>query len=359
MKYKYWISNIDGIGNQKLKLIYDNNILPSEIYEEPQILKDRIYGISDNDIDIITKSKALWNVDEKWGEFHEKSINFVAIDMPEYPDKLRNIHNPPYCLYYIGKLPEKNRKSVGIVGARGRSCYGSEVARKISGELAKYNIDIISGMAKGIDADSHVGALDVHGDTYAVLGCGVDICYPASNKYIYNRIMDCGGIISEYPPQSAPKQQHFPARNRIISGLSDYIVVIEAREKSGSLITADYAMEQGKDVYAVPGRITDSLSGGCNKLIKQGAGVINNIEEFIKDIIEEDDFHYSQIDFRKNLLEKDELLVYSLLDFRAIGLSELMDKLPMELYEIINIMDRLCNKGFVREAYPNFYIRTL
>ena len=279
--------------------------------------------------------------------------------MPEYPDKLRNIHNPPYCLYYIGKLPEKNRKSVGIVGARGRSCYGSEVARKISGELAKYNIDIISGMAKGIDADSHVGALDVHGDTYAVLGCGVDICYPASNKYIYNRIMDCGGIISEYPPQSAPKQQHFPARNRIISGLSDYIVVIEAREKSGSLITADYAMEQGKDVYAVPGRITDSLSGGCNKLIKQGAGVINNIEEFIKDIIEEDDFHYSQIDFRKNLLEKDEALVYSLLNFCPIGLSELMDKLPMELYEIINIMDRLCNKGFVREAYPNFYIRTL
>ena len=118
-------------------------------------------------------------------------------------------------------------------------------------------------------------------------------------------------------------------------------------------------MEQGKDVYAVPGRITDSLSGGCNSLIKQGAGVINNIDEFIKDILSEDDFHCSQIDFRKNILEKDELLVYSLLDFRAIGLSELMEKLPMELYEIINIMESLCNKGFAREISPNFYIKTL
>lgn len=359
MKYRYWLSNIKGLSNLKLKMIYDNNIRPEEIYDNPKIIMSKIYGCVEKDIWCIEESKRKWNLDMEWEKFLEKSINFVSIDMPDYPQKLKNIHNAPYSLYYIGKLPNQNRKAVAIVGARGRSGYGSEVARKISGELAKYNIDVISGMAKGIDADGHIGALDVRGDTYAVLGCGVDVCYPASNRYIYNRIIDCGGVISEYAPGTKPAQYFFPARNRIISGLSDYIVVIEAREKSGSLITADYAMEQGKDVYAVPGRITDSLSGGCNSLIKQGAGVINNIDEFIKDILSADDFHCSQIDFRKNILEKDELLVYSLLDFRAIGLSELMEKLPMELYEIINIMESLCNKGFAREISPNFYIKTL
>lgn len=359
MKYRYWLSNIKGIGNQKLKMIYDNNILADEVYYNPMIVKEKVYGFRESDIERIVSSKKEWNLEEKWEKLLEKNINFVSIDMKEYPCRLRNICNPPYSLYYLGKLPNENKKSVAIVGARGRSGYGSEIARKLSGELAKYNIEVISGLAKGIDADSHIGALDVRGNTYAVLGCGVDVCYPASNRYIYERIIDCGGIISEYMPGTKPIQKFFPARNRIISGLSDYVVVIEAREKSGSLITADYAMEQGKDVYAVPGRITDSLSGGCNSLIRQGAGIINNIEDFIKDILNTKDFKCVQMDFRKNLLEKDELLVYSLLDFCAISLSELMDRLPMELSEIITILENLNKKGFAREIYPNYYIKTL
>ena len=185
------------------------------------------------------------------------------------------------------------------------------------------------------------------------------ICYPPQNQYLYNRILDNGGVISEYKPGTRPRSVYFPLRNRIISGLCDALIVVEAKIKSGSLISADYAIEQGKDVYVVPGRITDELSAGCNKLISQGAHIISSMDELCEQLDVSTYNNYVQIDFRKNILEKDELLVYSLLDFRPIGISNLMDEINIELSKLLNILDNLKNKGFAREIVPNYFVKVL
>ena len=289
----------------------------------------------------------------------ESGAGFVSWEDDAYPGKLKTIAHAPYALYYVGKLPDEKRKRVAIVGARGRSAYGSQVAGKLAKCLAEANVDVISGMALGIDTDSHYGALDGKGDTYAVLGCGVDVCYPKSNQRLYEKIATCGGILSEYALHTPPLPRYFPQRNRIIAGLADYTVVIEARLKSGSLITADYAMEQGREVYALPGRITDELSQGCNSLIQQGAGVLHNIDDFLKTMELDSAFCMEQMDFKKNLLEKDESLVYSLFDFHPLGVGTMVERSPYTLSQLLDILERLENKGFIKENIPNYYIKNI
>ena len=196
------------------------------------------------------------------------AINSVEKSSTIYPERLRSLSGMPDMLYYIGRLPDDNRPTAAIVGARMCSPYGRIQAFNYGRFLSENGVQVISGMAAGIDAEGHKGALEGGTPTFAVLGNGVDICYPSSSRSIYRRIPEKnGGIISEYPPGTPGRAYHFPARNRIISGLADVVVVVEAKEKSGSLITAACALEQGKTVYAVPGAVNDALSRGCHKLI--------------------------------------------------------------------------------------------
>lgn len=359
MKYSHWLANIPGITSGKIFAILEAFSSAAELYESPKHMLDKVKGLTEEDISNIWMSRQQNNPDESYAKLMEQGISFVSYEHKDYPEKLRHIFNPPYCLYYKGKLPSRSKYAVAIVGARGRSPYGMEVARNLAGALAKAEIDVISGMARGIDKDAHCGALNENGTTYAVLGCGVDYCYPSENRYLYERIPQMGGVISEYPVGTAPLPRLFPARNRIISGLSDCVVVIEAKEKSGSLITADFAMEQGKDVYALPGRITDPLSKGCNSLIRQGAGVFLGIDEFVKEISQYLGSNYLQMDFRKNLLEKDESLVYSLLDFCPTAVGTLLDRTSFPLLELLEILERMVQKGVIREISPNYYAHTL
>ncbi len=205
---------------------------------------------------------------------------------PGYPERLKNISGAPKKLYVLGSLPEEGRLSVAVIGARDCSEYGKYVAKELGTALGGSGISVISGMARGIDGISQEAALDAGGSSYAVLGCGVDICYPEANRQLYERLKSGGGIISEYPPGAPALACHFPPRNRIVSGLADVVVVIEARIKSGTLITVDMALEQGREVYVVPGRLTDRLSDGCNRLIKQGAGILLSPEDFVRELLE-------------------------------------------------------------------------
>ena len=359
MKYAYWLHNIPGIGNGKIRHLYEAASCAEEIYHMslPQLKK--VQGITEEDLKAIHKSQKKWDVDKEWFALMEQGIGFVCLEQEEYPKKVRHIHNPPYALYYIGKLPDENRKSVAIVGARTRSAYGCQVATELAKALAQNGIQVISGLAHGIDRDAHQGALEGGGDTYAILGCGVNVCYPSENRYLYNKMIESGGIISEYPPGTKPMSKQFPARNRIIAGLCNCVAVVEAKEKSGSLITADFAMEQGKDVYAVPGRICDTLSQGCNRLIKQGAGALISIEDFLSDLRISSEITFTQIDFRKNLLEKDESMVYSLTDFRPIGVATLVEKTEISLSRLLEILEKLESLGLIKETFTNYYIRTL
>ena len=201
-----------------------------------------------------------------------------------YPARFEGLSNMPEELYVMGSLPDENAPAVAIVGARMCSRYGHNIAFTFGKKLAEHGVSVISGMALGIDGAAQEGALSGGGKTYAVLGCGVDVCYPRSNKMLYDRIPERGGILSEFPPGTQPLPYNFPLRNRLISALADVVIVVEARKKSGSLITVDYALEQGRSVYAVPGRVGDALSDGCNYLIAQGAGIAWSVEAIIEEL---------------------------------------------------------------------------
>lgn len=360
MKYKYWLANIKGISNGKINLLLEKFLSAEHIYHMDSRQYEKIKGLTAEDIINIEESKRNRNLEKEWSRFEETGAGFVTIEDDGYPRRLRNISNPPYALYFFGNLPREEETSIAIVGARGRSAYGGSVARQLSETLARNNINVISGLARGIDADAHAGTIIGGGKTFAVLACGVDVIYPRENKYLYEEILASGGgILSEYPMGTKPMKNLFPSRNRIISGLSDGVCVVEARKRSGSLITADFAMEQGKEVYAVPGRITEELSEGCNSLIFQGAIPVVTIPDFLTDVLGIKKVEEAQIHFSNFLLEKDEALVYSLLDFQPVGMEELISKTPLDIVGLSDVLETLEQKGFVKEVIPGCYVRMI
>lgn len=212
----------------------------------------------------------------------EKRIKSIRLGDENYPLKLQNIYAKPQNLYLIGDESLLNSKSIAIIGCRDCTEYGKNNAFRFGYELAQRGICIISGLARGIDAYAHMGALKAKGKTIAVLGCGLDVIYPEGNLRLYQEILrNSGAIITEYPIGTKPEKHHFPARNRIISGLSDGVLVVEAKRRSGTSITVNYALEQGKDVFAIPGNISSINSYGTNELIKEGAIPVTNVEDII------------------------------------------------------------------------------
>ena len=288
------------------------------------------------------------------------SIQWIQQGDMEYPQKLRPYKGMPKTLYVLGKLPDPTRPAVAVVGARRSTPYGNAIARQFSKELAGKGVQIISGLAWGIDAAAHAGALEGGGNTYAVMGCGVDVCYPAGNRPLYERILQDsrGGIISEQEPGRPPLAGFFPARNRIISGLSDLVLVVEAREKSGSLITADQALEQGKDVYVVPGRITDELSRGCLNLLKQGAGLADSPKTLLEALHVTENGMCKNTSDGKILLAKDEDIVYSWIRLQPVSLEELVKKTGFPVAKVLQTLVLLQMEGHIREVRKNEYVRT-
>ena len=289
-----------------------------------------------------------------------QGIKFIIENDKEYIDKLRIYEDKPLWLYYKGQLPYEDEKLVGIVGARNCSGYGKSMAENIASKLSMYSIGVVSGLARGIDEAAHRGAIEGRGRTYAVLGCGVDICYPRENINTYMDIINNGGIMSEYPPGCQPIAWQFPYRNRIISMLSDTVAVIEAKRKSGTLITTDYALKYGKEVFALPGRVTDALSEGCNELIKSGASVLTEAE----DMLFATGVYFDSKDKKKSkkkkiLLEKENEVVYSCLDLLPQSIEEIINKTGMNSSRIYEILMSLMMDDLVIEPARNHYARKI
>ncbi|MDL2300730.1 DNA-processing protein DprA [Lachnospiraceae bacterium OttesenSCG-928-D06] len=280
--YEYWLSSIPGVGNHSITKLLNYFKEPKKIYHATQGQLSCV--LTKKQTESVIQGKESFDLQTEYNKLEKLGIQFITKDDLLYPNRLREIPDAPYCLFVRGRLPSEQKLSVAVIGARDCSEYGKYIAKALGETLAKHNVQVISGLARGIDGISQEGALQEGGESFGILGCGVDICYPKQNQNIYNSLLEKGGIISTYHPGTKPKPSLFPPRNRIVSGLSDVIVVIEARQKSGTLITVDMALEQGREVYAVPGRITDRLSDGCNKLIKQGAGLILSPEDFVKEI---------------------------------------------------------------------------
>lgn len=277
MEYWIWLSmlNIDNI--VKIQLL--------EQYNHPKI----IWNLKEKDlIEIVAKENIREILNVKYRENLDKYINYMKINNIQvisfyderYPDKLKNIYSPPVVIYAIGNVELLKQFSIALIGSRICSEYGKNVTKKFAKDLSNRGVVVVSGMARGIDKYAHLGCLEVSGKTIAVLGSGVDYIYPYENKMIYENIIKKGGlIISEYIVGTKPEANNFPKRNRIISGLCEGVIVVEAKEKSGSFITVDFALEQGRNVYAVPGNITSITSSGTNRLIQEGAIPIVDIND--------------------------------------------------------------------------------
>lgn len=355
--YKRWLGGILGISAAKKIALEEALGSAGEVYRMEQGGLKKINFLTEREYDILIEARKE-DPQQLEEEQEKKEIGFVTFREKAYPRKLRYIYQAPYGLFYRGKLPEGEGKTVAVVGARNCSDYGRMVARNTSYLLAKSGVEVISGMALGIDGAAQTGAIQAQGATYAVLGCGVDICYPRQNQSLYEKIPQKGGIISEYRPGTMPRPVFFPCRNRIISGIADIVIVVEARKKSGSLITADFALEQGKEIFAVPGRLGDKLSEGTNHLIWQGAGIFLGVEELLKEMNILIDRKGESSKKTGKTLENLERLVYSCLDLTPRNLEELMRNTGLSLGELISTLSTLREMGYISEVYKNYFIRT-
>ncbi len=283
-EYAHWLFCIPGIGGATIDKLLCGGRSCKEVYEIDEKELNGILG--KKQIKNLVESRNVWDFAKERQKLEKLGVRFVSRIDKEYPERLKNIPDPPFALYVKGKLPDESKPSVAIIGARMCSEYGRFMARQLGRGLTLAGVQVISGMARGVDGISQKAAVEAGGDSFAIVGSGVDICYPADNKPLYDELCEKGGIISEYPPGSMPKAQYFPMRNRIISGLADVVVVVEARLKSGTQITVDMALEQGKEVVALPGRVTDRLSDGCNQLICQGAGMVLGTQDILEKLFE-------------------------------------------------------------------------
>lgn len=284
-------------------------------------------------------------------------IRYISREDKEFPGKLLELYDCPKGIYVRGNLPDPAKKTVAIVGARMCSPYGRATASYFARVLAANDIQIVSGLALGIDGAAHEGALLAGGTTFAVLAGGVDVCYPRANIGIYEQMRHQGGIISEEPCGFPPLPKLFPKRNRIISIFSDMVLVVEAREKSGSLITADFAAEQGRDIFAVPGRLEDELSLGCNRLISQGAGIALSPEWLLESMGEKIEKSDNSIDIMQNVLASEENMVYSCLSFQPQSLENLCRTTKLPVMSVTEAVMLLQLRGLAKEIGRNRYVK--
>lgn len=302
---KYWLAwnRVKEIGPVRFAKLYRyfSSLEEAWNYDMKNTDMMNLLHIREETMAKIEQERKQIDPDEEWDSLQKRNIKVVTIKEEGYPVLLKNIYSPPPVIYYQGNFVNimKEAKGLAMVGSRKATYYGRKVARDMAGEIAKSGYIVISGLARGIDTNAHLGALEAEGMTIAVLGCGLDRIYPSENTNLARRIVEKGAIITEFPLSTKPEKNNFPRRNRIISGLSLGTIVVEATEKSGALITADYALEQGREVFSVPGSIHSFLSIGCHNLIKQGAKLVNNCQDILEELEQENNL-FSVVKDKKN-----------------------------------------------------------
>ena len=355
------LSQIEGLGNKAKKALLFHFGSAIRVFSCTEREVKGLLFLSDREKEALINGRKMPVPKDLLERIKSHDISFVTVKDRDYPRLLLDVFNPPFIIFYRGTLPHEDESCVAMVGARRCSAYGKKAAYSLSSLLAKNGISVVSGLALGIDGFSHEGALSSGGRTYAFLGCGVDICYPSSHEELFERIIENGAVMSEFPPGTKPLKNNFPVRNRLISGLSERVVIVEAAEKSGSLITADFALEQGREIYVFPGRYYDALSKGTNRLIYQGAGVILSPEEFVSDLLSIKDtalsFTGGTVKGKNRNLEDDEAIVYSCLDFYPKGFESLSAETGLPLLSLISAVMRLCDRGLVMETFKNEYVK--
>ncbi|OPJ57303.1 DNA-processing protein DprA [Alkalithermobacter paradoxus] len=347
---------INGIGYKTIKKLeeyLEGNI--ENIWEAEKCDIYKIPNISSKIKESIVQYRGLSYLDEIKGKLKEKDIKYITLNDCRYPNKLKNIYDPPYVIFVKGNESIIDDFSIAMVGSRKASGYGTWCAKKISEELSNIGINIVSGLALGIDYYSHVGALKGKSNTIGVLGSSIDKPYPKENIKLIDEIVRSGGaIISEYPLGLGAKPAYFPMRNRIISAISDGVLVVEAAQKSGALITVDYALEHGKNVFAVPGNINSFMSSGCNKIIKEGAKMVTSIEDILQEYNIEIDSNINEDNILS--LENDECTVTNILKkYGSLHVDLISSYTNINIKDILGILNILEIKGIVMDLGNKIY----
>ncbi|NOY64990.1 MAG: DNA-protecting protein DprA [Nitrospirae bacterium] len=355
----YWIalSLIDDIGPRSIRALLDSFgdakcVFQADIRELLQV-----EGIGEKRARAIKGFNRWKEVERILSLCETQEIKILTENDESYPVLLKNIHTRPFLLYLKGKILEEDRYAVAVVGPRKPTEYGVRVADMIAGELAKAGITVVSGMARGIDTVAHKAAIIRGGRTIAVLGSGIDVPYPPENAGLMKRITKSGYVVSEFPPGTKPERGNFPVRNRIISGLSLGVVVIEATNDSGALITAEYALEQNREVFSVPGMITSKRSSGTNTLIKKGAVLVESAEDIIKELAPQLKGFIREASRRSVSLSDDESNVVKYLSKEPVHVDVLTRESKIPLNKLLSILTALELKGVVKQAEgKRFYL---
>jgi len=282
--YYLAFSVFEDFGPVRFKLLLDHFGSAKSAYKADKNKLEKI-NLPQKILNSFLNFRQKFNPQKYYQEIKTQNISFISLTDPNYPKLLKEIPDPPIGLYVKGQLKTTDNKIIAVVGSRKISPYGKIITQKFTYQLVKYGFTIVSGLALGVDAIAHQTAINANGKTIAVLACGVDVIYPSANKFIYQKIIKTNGaVISEFPPQTQPKKEYFPIRNRIISGLSLGVLITQGAKHSGTLITASYATNQGREVFAVPGPITSPLSCAPADLIKKGAKLVYNIDDILDEL---------------------------------------------------------------------------
>lgn len=366
--YIMWLARIDGISNRKKldilehfetakQFFYASNYEIRSFCEEHRINIKNILDVKDEII-----------IEKYINELYKHNIKFVCQNNKSYPLLLKDIPDAPLGFYMIGDMPEDTLNKVGVIGARKCTQYGAMSAYKFGKELGENNVVVVSGMAMGIDSMAHKGALDGKGKTIAVLGCGLDIVYPPSNRELRDEIINNGCIISEFPVGTPPYPANFPSRNRIISGISDAVLVVESAKKSGTLITVGQALEQGRDVFAIPGNINNPMSEGTNNLIKDCAFPATNVDDILSNLgiiykysknNKKPSNYTEKSENEKNLLAPDEKIVYACIKESPVTIDEIILKANINIQTAQYVLTMLEIKGYIQKLAGQRYIKAL
>ncbi len=372
---KYWVALkwVEGVGNVGFKSLLEAFGTPQKVFEAPLSMIKAVPGIGDKTARQIKAFKDWKKVEKELECADRTGVSIVTSQDPLYPSQLLNTYDYPAFLYVKGHLKEDD-VNVAVVGSRTASTYGKFTTERLCRELVLRGITVISGLARGIDSAAHRGALSGKGRTIAVLGCGLDIVYPPENEKLFDEISLQGALISEFPFGTPPNAPNFPARNRIISGISLGVVVVEASEKSGSLITARIALEQGREVFAVPGSIDSSGSRGTNKLIKQGAKLIENVEDILEEILpqvtiapklvkpdqrqKQPEDHQKILNLSSDLVLKEtEKTVWQVLSQKPVHIDQIITSTGLTAHEVLGILLNLELQGLIEQKPGKTYMR--
>ncbi len=350
----FWLalSLTPGLGSVLIKRLLERFNSPEAIFHASKKELSGIEGLGEKVAGEIRKGPQRKTVERELSLLERAGGRIITLKDDDYPRRLKDIYDPPALLYVRGELRKEDELAVAIVGSRKTAPYGRWITEKVGEDLAHHGVTVVSGMARGIDSLAHKGAIQGGGRTIGVLGCGVDVIYPSENKILFHQIIEHGAVLSEFPMGSPPEAGHFPKRNRIISGLSMGVVIVQASAESGSLITAGYALEQGREVFAVPGNVGAEGSRGTNQLIKDGAKLVESSDDILEEILpqwrrEDGDTRESEKP-GANLVGEEEIL-YNLLGETPLHIDEIIRESQLDPGRVSSLLLNLELKGLISQ----------